>query len=119
MSGIQFVERIDNLLLNRKESRAEFLRHLELPRNAITNWNNRGNIPAADIAVSIAKYLGTTTEFLVLGEESENVTLTPEQKKLLAAWEELSQADREEIEMLIDFKNKAAKAKALPADSVG
>lgn len=119
MSGIQFVERIDNLLLNRKESRAEFLRHLNLPRNAITNWNNRGNIPAADIAVSIAKYLGTTVEFLVLGESQEAPELTAEQKRLLASWEELSESDKEEIEMLIDFKNKAAKAKAVPADSVG
>lgn len=116
MSGIQFVERIDTALTGRKESRASLLRDLELPRNSITNWNNRGNIPAGDICIKIADYLGVDVRWLVLGEESDHVTLTPEEKKLLAAWEELSAQDKEEIQMLIDFKSKAAKAKSVQAD---
>ena len=114
-----FTERIDLELKKKMLKRLALCDYVNIDSTSIAVWKKRGTIPAGDICFRIADYLCVDCRWLVLGEESENVTLTPEQKKLLAAWEELSQADREEIEMLIDFKNKAAKAKALPADSVG
>lgn len=118
-NGFLIVERIDSLLKKRKETRVQVAKAIGINPQNISAWSIRGTVPAVDIAVAIARYLGVTAEWLVTGEESETITLSQEEKKLLAEWRELSGQDKEEIEMLIDFKNKAAKAKALPADSVG
>ena len=114
-----FSDRLDKVLKEKKITQKELAEKIGIRRPTISDWKKNGACPPIDIALRIADFLSIDCRWLVTGEESENVTLTPEQKKLLAAWEELSGQDKEEIEMLIDFKNKAAKAKALPADSVG
>ena len=59
---------------------------------------NRGYIPSAEAAVSIAKALGVSVEFLVLGTDSVNdrpVSTLPEDiKELMQAAEHLNVKDR-------------------------
>lgn len=118
-NGFLIVERIDSLLKKKGETRVQIAQAIGIKPQNISAWSVRGTIPAVDVALKIAKFLDVDIWWLVFGESEEAPELTAEQKKLLAAWDELSQADKEEIEMLIDFKNKAAKAKSVPADSVG
>jgi len=119
LSMTLFIDRLETLLKEKKVTQKELAEFLNIRRPTISDWKKNGAVPSADIALKIAKYLDTTVEFLVYGESEEAPELTPEQKKLLASWAELSDEDKEEIGMLIDFKNKAAKAKDVPADSVG
>lgn len=114
-----FSDRLDKVLRERKITQKELAEKIGIRRPTISDWKKNGACPTIDVALRIADFLNVDCRWLVTGEESEKVTLSQEEKKLLAAWDELSQADKEEIEMLIDFKSKAAKAKALPADSVG
>lgn len=72
-----FVDRIDDLLKNQKKNRSNLYNDLNIPKNLIGQWKQRGTIPSADIACKIAKYLNTTVEYLVTGNdkspfESEN-----------------------------------------------
>lgn len=114
-----FSDRLDTVLKEKKITQKELAEKIGIRRPTISDWKKNGACPPIDIALRIADYLGVDCRWLVTGEESETITLSQEEKKLLAEWRELSGQDKEEIEMLIDFKNKAAKAKALPADSVG
>ena len=66
-----FVDRIDVLLKARNLKRSALCDALGLSSTSITDWNRRGTIPSADVAIMIARYLGVSVEFLVLGEEKE------------------------------------------------
>ena len=114
-----FADRLETRLKERKVTQKELAEFLQIRRPTISDWKKNGAVPPADVALKIAKFLDVDIWWLVFGESQEAPELTAEQKRLLASWEELSESDKEEIEMLIDFKNKAAKAKAVPADSVG
>lgn len=98
-NGIYFVNRIDEILDKQGKRRAELLRDLELPRNAITNWSDRGNIPAGDICIRIADYLGVSVEWLVTGKEA---ALSSEEKTLLKQWQILTPAQKDTIHTLLD-----------------
>ena len=98
-NGIYFVNRIDEILDKQGKRRAELLRDLELPRNAITNWSDRGNIPAGDICIRIADYLGVSVEWLVTGKEA---ALSSEEKTLLKQWQILPPAQKDTIHTLLD-----------------
>lgn len=119
MNMSDFTDRIDSKLKEKFLKRIAMCESAGIAPNSIAIWKKRGTLPAVDVALKIAKFLDVDIWWLVFGESQEAPELTAEQKRLLASWEELSGQDKEEIEMLIDFKNKAAKAKALPADSVG
>lgn len=65
-----FVDRIDDLLKNQKKNRSNLYNDLNIPKNLIGQWKQRGTIPSADIACKIAKYLNTTVEYLVTGNDT-------------------------------------------------
>ena len=97
-NGIYFVNRIDEILDKQGKRRAELLRDLELPRNAITNWSDRGNIPAGDICIRIAEYLGVSVEWLVTGKENG---LTSEERTLLRQWKLLTPEQKDTVSTLL------------------
>ena len=98
-NGIFFVQRIDAVLEKMGKKRAELLRELELPRNSITNWCDRGNIPAGDICIKIAQYLNVSVEWLVTGKEA---ALTSEEKTLLKQWKILSPEQKDTLCTLLN-----------------
>ena len=114
-NGVFFVKRIDERLDAERKRRAELLRDLELPRNAITNWEDRGNIPAGDICLKIAEYLGVSVEWLLTGKESG---LTSEERKILNIWNSLSDDQKHNAGILFDAwtaENAAKEKKELDA----
>jgi len=98
-NGMFFVQRIDEILERNTKKRAELLRDLNLPRNSITNWSNRGNVPAGDICIKIADYLNVSVEWLVTGREGE---VSNEEKKLLAQWKLLTADQKDTVLTLMD-----------------
>ena len=71
MDGAKFVERINTLLKEQKKTKAEFYSQLGIANNSITAWGKKNQSPSAEIAYNIARYLGTSVEYLLTGEESD------------------------------------------------
>ena len=71
MNDNDFVQRIDTLLKSQKKNRNDLYNDLNIPKNLIGQWKQRGTIPSADIACKIADYLNTSVEYLVTGIEKD------------------------------------------------
>lgn len=69
-----FWQRVDFLLENKNLSRKELAAYAKFDVSNIGKGIREGNIPAADTAVRIAKYLNTTVEYLVTGSYSDDKT---------------------------------------------
>ena len=115
-NGVSFVERIDEELDFKGMKRAELLRLLGLPRNSISNWLERGNIPAGDICLKIADYFGVSIEYLITGKNNDS---TQEERWLISQWKQLSDEQKSRIRLLLngwedartkDEKNSLSKA---------
>ena len=94
-----FVKRIDEVLLERNLKRAALCNDLNLSATAITDWARRGTVPAGDICLRIADYLGVSAEWLINGKESE---LTPEERHLLTLWAHLNSEQKDTISTLLE-----------------
>ena len=65
---------------------------------SLSDWKSGKSSPRADKLVKIARYLGTTVEYLVTGETSEPlppVVLSQEEESLLAAFRSLNATGKE------------------------
>lgn len=94
-----FVKRIDEVLLERNLKRAALCNDLNLSATAITDWARRGTVPAGDICLRIADYLGVSAEWLINGKESD---LTPEERHLLTLWAHLTSEQKDTISTLLE-----------------
>ncbi|MCR5494824.1 MAG: helix-turn-helix domain containing protein [Treponema sp.] len=85
----------------------------------MTAWKKRGTIPAADICLKIAEYLGTSVEYLVTGKEKDlsSVDLTQEEEEVLDVWENLNDFQKNTIKTLLESYKKENQAE-LKKDSV-
>lgn len=77
-----FFSRIEILLKQQKKTQKELSEFIGLsaPQAYITQ-KTRGTYPKADMAVKIAKYLGTTVEYLVTGNDTSPLESENEQLK--------------------------------------
>ena len=80
MNGIEFVERINTLLKQKKISKAEFYKDLNLSNNATTSWGKKNQIPNAETVYKIANYLGVSMEYLITGQffNNKNIEISKE-----------------------------------------
>lgn len=70
---LTFWERVKKLLTN-DLNQSWLSREIGVSHTTMSSWINRDRLPKVDMAVSIAKALGVSVEFLVTGEESEDAT---------------------------------------------
>ena len=103
--GNLIVRRIDTLLYERKDNRANLCRALNLKHNTISNWLTRGTLPKVEDALRIAEYLNVSVEWLVYGEDNSGISM--EERELLADWKLLSETEKQSIRILIDGFKKA------------
>lgn len=96
------VMRIDNLLAIQKKERKELVASVGANRGSLTNWGKRGTVPAADIALKIADYLGVSVRWLITGEDEQGLTI--EVRNLLAKYNRLDDRGRYEVNALLDAK---------------
>ncbi len=92
-NGALIVERMDSTLKKKGLTRNDLCRVLGFKGNTLSTWKTRGTIPAADIAIKIADFLGVSVRFLVTGENDS--LLTNSQKELLELWDSLTENQRE------------------------
>jgi transcriptional regulator with XRE-family HTH domain len=96
------IVRIDDLLAAQKKGRKELIAAVGANRGALTNWDKRGTVPAADVALKIADYLGVSVRWLVTGQDEKDLTL--EERNLLSKYSRLDNRDRYEVNALLDAK---------------
>ena len=70
MEQNEFVNRIEALLLAQHKTKINFTTTVGIPKQSLYDWRIRGTIPAADIAFRIAKYLNTSIEYLLTGDDT-------------------------------------------------
>ncbi len=116
---MEFVERIDKKLKEKNIKRVGMCEDIGIDTSIMTAWKKRGTIPAADICLKIAEYLGTSVEYLVTGKEKDlsSVDLTQEEEEVLDVWENLNDFQKNTIKTLLESYKKENQAE-LKKDSV-
>lgn len=66
-----FIEQVDKLLSEKGKTKIELARYAGISTQSFYDWKNRNTVPSADVAVKIARFLGTSVEYLVTGEEKD------------------------------------------------
>lgn len=107
-NGLQIVNRITKICEEKGIVRKSVSEALGLPDNCFSNWSARGTVPAGDICLKIADYLGVSVEWLISGKESG---LSKSERQLLSMFTSLSPTHQEEL--LEIGEQWAAKDKAL------
>lgn len=92
-NGAIIVERMDSILKTKGLNRNDLCKALGFKNNTLSTWKTRGTIPAADVAIMIADFLGVSVRYLVTGECDR--ADEQEQSELLRQWAELSQEQQE------------------------
>ncbi len=98
-NGMQIVKRISQICDEKRIVKKSVSEALKLPDNCFANWSSRGTVPAGDICIRIADYLGVSVEWLVTGKEA---ALSSEERTLLKQWKVLSEEQKDTIRTLLD-----------------
>ena len=103
-----FMDRVETLLKEKRITQKEMADTLSLRRPTLSDWKKNGAVPAGDICLKIADYLGVSVEWLISGKEAG---LSKSERQLLSMFASLSSTHREEL--LEIGEQWAAKDKAL------
>jgi transcriptional regulator with XRE-family HTH domain len=98
--GSDIVKRIDMSLKTGNSTRKDLYQGLGLATNALSNWEARGTVPAADIALKIADYLGVSVRWLITGEDEKN--LSRDEFNVLAKYNSLTDENRLVVHATMD-----------------
>jgi transcriptional regulator with XRE-family HTH domain len=94
------IMRIDGLLATQKKGRKDLIAAVGANHGALTNWDKRETVPAADIALKIADYLGVSVRWLITGKDEQG--LSREERNLVNDWSRLAEDDRRNVRALMD-----------------
>lgn len=73
-----------------------------ISRNTIDNYlSGQKSLPNAENAVKIAKYIGTTVEFLVLGDINQKLSISSDLTELLHDLKRLKKSDFDSIRCIV------------------
>ena len=123
MSSVNYAVWLMMYLMGFKENLKSELAHQDMlvkelaektgiSRHTLDNYLNvRERMPTADVAVKIAKALGVTVEYLVLGDESntEKTIISSEIRGLIQNYKLLSEDDKKKVIAIIQIFKKQSK----------
>lgn len=66
-----FIDRLEKKLDEKKITKTELATDLGIRRPTLSEWKKNGAIPAGDVCLKIANYLGVSVEWLITGKEKE------------------------------------------------
>lgn len=97
---MNFTERLRQVMEERKVSMTELAREIGTRQSTISNWMDRGTIPAADTALRVAMYLDVDLVWLITGEHEEtkyndNLKLSAPERELIRYYRELTVEQKE------------------------
>ena len=99
-----FIKRIDSLLASKKKGRKDLIEAIGVNHGAISSWDRRGTVPAADVALKLADYLGVSVRWLVTGEDDRGYTQS--EQNLVVKYRCLTDQGQYEVNALLDAKLK-------------
>lgn len=82
MKYIPFWDRVQKLLKAHRISRKNFAEHIGMSVNTLQSWMRYNRLPDVNSGYRMAKALGVSPDYLVLGKDREN---TEQRLKVLAA----------------------------------
>ena len=97
------VERIDNLLHSISQTRVNLCDSLGIKKQSLTDWKNRGTIPAADVALKIADYLNVSLEYLLYGTEK---TFSNDELNLISRYRDFTPEQKTTVKAVFDSFEK-------------
>ncbi len=97
--NVCFMDRVESILKEKRLTQKELAEDLGLRRPTLSDWKKNGAVPAADICLLIAEYLGVSVEWLVTGKET---ALTSEEKTLLKQWKILTPDQKDTLRTLLN-----------------
>jgi transcriptional regulator with XRE-family HTH domain len=107
---VGFRENLKSELVFQNKLVKELALETGISRHTLDNYlNQRGHVPAADVAVKIAQNLGVSVEYLVNGNENPQsmASLSPEIRTLLQNFNQLNEKDRGLVLSIVELvKNK-------------
>ena len=92
------VERILNLIEIHGEKAAPLMKKIGLSSNSVSDWKRGKANPSTDAIIKIADYFNVSTDYLLLGEESNTtkISLTPNELQFLQLYAKLDEFDQHE-----------------------
>jgi len=101
ITGSAIVERIDTLLKEKGETRKALVAVGAIKdTQSVTNWLQRGTIPAADVALAIADYFNVSVRWLLTGKDEAG--LSREEWNLISSYGCLTAENKRNVRGLID-----------------
>jgi transcriptional regulator with XRE-family HTH domain len=100
--GYDIVLRIDTLLGKRNLKRQALADNGRFRVENIAKWKTRNSIPAGDVLLGIADYLGVSMRWLLTGEDETG--LTPDERDLLDYYRRLDDRDKKDVVVIIVAK---------------
>ncbi len=94
-NGKEIVKRMDSLLKERNIKRQALAEFAGIATNTISTWSARNNVPAADVAIKIAKYLGVSVEWLINGEDPDGLSV--DERNLLNNWKDIPEDSGKDV----------------------
>ena len=113
-----FAKRIDIELDYLGLRKSDIVHSLGIADSTVRSWWAKDSIPAADVALKIARFLDVPLEYLIDGthpEERKAARLSDYEKRLLEESRELTQEDK--AELLAYIAMKKSMYKILKADN--
>jgi transcriptional regulator with XRE-family HTH domain len=113
---MEFMDRLKMGLKGKGLTQTKLAEILNIRRPLISEWGSNHSYPYADVAVEIAKIIGTTVEELITGEPPKGIS--EEAMKLAHDYELLDDAGKQSIEASMEGL-KLAHPKDRPKKAVG
>jgi transcriptional regulator with XRE-family HTH domain len=87
-------------------SKPVLIEKTKIAKNALTNWENRMTVPAADTAIAIADLLHCSVKWLITGVEDIQEEFSIEEKNLIFKYRTLDDQGQHEMNTLLEAKIK-------------
>ena len=101
IKGSDIVVRIDTLLKEKGETRKVLIAVGGIKdTQTVTDWQNRDNVPRADVILAIADYFNVSIRWLLTG--ADDAGLSREERNLLSKYGCLSEDNQRNVNALID-----------------
>jgi len=71
---LNFLERVLNLIKERRITKNKLLIDLKLSKNSFVDWESRGTIPSGETIVKLAEYFGVSCDYLLTGKGTQQTT---------------------------------------------
>lgn len=102
----KFAESVSTLLELKNLRKSDIVNTLGISDSTVRSWWGKDSLPSIEVGYKVAKYLGVTVEYLLTGEDSKEKEAknAPKKDTLTEKIGQLTEAQREEIEDLVDVK---------------